>query len=112
MPQEDKQPVRRSSSWMQQLDERLLELIDEEGWTSSEVASSRPEFDGISRGRIQERLDALTNAGFVGPIFEGSDMYELDTPGQLYLKGRLNADHYSPARETRPFVPVRWIRIR
>lgn len=75
---------------MQQLDDRLLELLREEGWSSPSIAASRPSLHA-SRARCRERFRWLTYAGLAAPFAD--DCYELTTWGQLYLEGDLDAAH-------------------
>jgi len=75
---------------MEQLDERILEHLREEDWSTPSVMASCPEF-GASQGRIDERCRMLAYAGFVYAFH--ADMYELTTWGRLYLDGELDAHH-------------------
>jgi hypothetical protein len=77
---------------MHQLDERILEHLRESGWASPRTMHRHFRFTA-SEERIEERCQALANAGLVGPIYEGVSMYELTTPGKLYLNGDLNAEN-------------------
>lgn len=76
---------------MSQLDERIIEHLDDEGWASP-ATMHRSFCFSASKARIRERCRELTGVGLVAPIYEGSDMYELTFVGQLYLDGDLDAD--------------------
>lgn len=76
---------------MQQLDDRILEYVDEEGWATPGIMASRHDFRDFSRARIRERCRALCYADLLAPI--AGDMVELTTWGQLYLDGELDAGH-------------------
>lgn len=84
------------------LDERILEFISEEGWSSPELMK-REGLDSASRNRIAERCEVLATAGLIGPIH--GDQYELTALGRMYLEGKIDADALPPRDETRPFVP-------
>lgn len=76
---------------MQQLDERILEHIRDEGWSSPSVMATHHLFNYASEARIRERCRALSYADLLAPI--SGDMVELTTWGQLYLEGELDAEH-------------------
>lgn len=82
---------RRSAGWTQQLDERILEHLAEEDWSSPTVMASRPEFRWASEARLRERCEMLIYAGFVYPL--AREMLEITTWGSLYLNGELDARH-------------------
>jgi len=75
---------------MQQLDDRILEHLDEEGWSSPRVMATEPDLDA-SKGRIRERCEFLVYAGFAAPLTD--TMYEITRWGQLYLEGEVDAEH-------------------
>ena len=83
---------------MIQLDDRILEFICEEGWSSPEIMAARPEFQA-SAAIINERCLWLASAGLIAPI--SGDLYELTTWGRVYLKGEIDAGH-----QPRPTQPV------
>lgn len=84
--------MRRSAFWMEQLDERILEYLDSEGWGSPAIMAREREFNA-SEGRIRERCLMLQYAGMVAPLH--GDMYEITTDGQLYLREEIDA-RYRP----------------
>lgn len=94
--------VRKTGMWMRQLDERILEHLREEGWSSPSIMQSRPDFQclGTSEGTIAERCCVLTSAELIAPIHGG--MYEITTWGSLYLKGDLDAQHLRPCPSRAP----------
>lgn len=87
---------------MQQLDERILEHVEEEGWSSPGIMVSRPAFQRLdaSEARIRERCRVLTSAELIAP-FHG-EMYEITTWGRLYLDGELDAEHLRPCPSRAP----------
>jgi len=85
--------MRKTATWMQLLDERILEHIDEENWATPRTMFRDVNFDGLraSEGRIRERCEMLAQAGLIAPLH--SEMYEITTEGQLYLNGDLDAEN-------------------
>lgn len=85
--------ARKSANWMQQVDERILEHLAEDGWASPQtmVSDSRFERMKVSRGHIRERCEELARRELIAPIY--SDMYEITTEGLAYLRGDLDAGH-------------------
>lgn len=75
---------------MQQLDDRILEFLADEDWSTPQLIAERPTIDA-SEARVRERCRALRHAGLVHPF--AGDCYELTTWGQLYLSGDLDAAH-------------------
>jgi len=72
------------------LDDRILEHLNEEPWSSPRVMNSLSDFRA-SQARLAERCRMLTYAGLVAPISD--DMYEITTWGMLYLDGEIDAAH-------------------
>ncbi|MDS0280642.1 hypothetical protein [Haloarcula onubensis] len=81
---------RKSAYWMKQLDERVLEELYWEGWSSPSILAKKEGFTA-SEGHIRERCQMLRYVGFVDTL--ASDMYELTTDGILYLHGQVDARH-------------------
>ncbi|ELZ22390.1 hypothetical protein C475_17798 [Halosimplex carlsbadense 2-9-1] len=75
---------------MMQLDERIMEYIDREGWVSPRLLARErgfPETEGV----IRDRCKRLRYTGFIEP-FHG-EMYDITIEGQLYLDGEIDARH-------------------
>lgn len=83
---------RRPASWMCPLDERILEFIDREDWTSPRLIETETSMNA-SWGRAYERLKMLEQAGLVERIHRHGVMFELTGEGQRYLCGELDAQH-------------------
>jgi len=83
---------RRSASWMCTLDDRILEHLEDESWSSPAVMASQPALRA-SRARCRERCHMLKYAGLVAPLYRGCDMYEITGNGQQYLRGDLDAEY-------------------
>ena len=83
-------PPRKSARWVEQVDERILEFLDEKGWATPSILARERGFSA-SEGRIAERCELLVYAGFVAPLH--AEMYEITRWGQLYLDGEVDARH-------------------
>lgn len=81
---------RENAQWMKQVDDRILEHLETEGWATPELIAKKPSID-ISEGHVRERVLFLWYAGFVDQIWE--DAYEITAAGQEYLRGELDARH-------------------
>lgn len=86
--------MRKSGRWMQQLDERILEHLAEDGWSTPALIVKDQRFADLkaSEARIRERCRELTDRELIAPYRSGSDMYEITTWGLAYLRGNLDAD--------------------
>jgi hypothetical protein len=83
--------MRHSDTWMEDVDDRILEYLAGESWASpGEI--ERALTMTVSRARIRSRLYTLRLAGFVTQIAPKSRHYELTTDGQGYLDGRMRAE--------------------
>lgn len=74
-----KYEIRSTAAWMQQLDDRILEQLDSESWSSPSVMASRPEFRWASESRLRERIEMLVYAEFIYPFTR--EMVEITTWG-------------------------------
>jgi predicted transcriptional regulator len=72
------------------LDERIMEILDREGWSTARLIEDVTTMNA-SEDRAHERLQLLSEAGLVAPIYEDASMYELTGEGQRYLDGDLDA---------------------
>ncbi|WP_277539942.1 hypothetical protein [Haloarcula laminariae] len=81
---------RKSAFWMMQVDEKILEYLNSEGWGTPSVMARSRGFH-VSEGMIRERCQMLRYAGFVEAIT--SSMYDITTDGTLYLRGELDASN-------------------
>lgn len=89
---------RKSDDWMEQLDERVLEHLADEGVSTPRVMASRRGF-GASEPRVAERCRMLADAGFVAPVSDRT--YEITTWGLRYLSGQVDARHQPTPRPDR-----------
>jgi hypothetical protein len=97
---EDKRNPARS---MVQLDERILEHIESEGWATPKILARERGFPQ-SEGRITDRCKRLHYCGFLDP--HHGEMYDITVEGRLYLKGDLDARHQPTPKASAVFE--RW----
>ncbi|ELZ14048.1 hypothetical protein C478_07894 [Natrinema thermotolerans DSM 11552] len=83
---------RKPARWMCTLDERILEHLSEDPWSTPRHMSRAVNLTA-SRGRVEERCQLLSQVGLVAPIFESSNMYEITYDGQEYLDGELDVEN-------------------
>lgn len=74
------------------LDERILEHLSEDPWSTPQHMSQAVKLTA-SRGRVEERCLMLSQVGLVAPIFEDSNMYEITCEGQRYLDGEFDVEN-------------------
>jgi len=81
---------RKSAYWMEQIDERIMVYIYNEGWATPSLLARSRAFSA-SRGRIRDRLKRLVYAMLVTPIHH--DTFDLTMNGIMFLRGDLDADN-------------------
>ena len=79
--------LRRCASWQIEPDDRLLEALRVEGWTSPGTLAAKPAIR-LTRRQIRARLRLLADAELVAPHDRDYDLYHLTTEGELYLDGQ------------------------
>jgi hypothetical protein len=91
---------RKAARWMCTLDERIIEHLQDDSWSTPHHISRVIKFNA-SRDRVDERCKVLTRAGLIAPIYEDANLYEITSEGQQYLRGELDAEHLpSPSPQT------------
>ncbi|RZH66525.1 hypothetical protein ELS17_17840 [Natrinema altunense] len=83
---------RKPARWMCTLDERILEHLSEDPWSTPRHMSRVVKLTA-SRGRVEERCQLLSQVGLIAPIFEDSTMYEITCEGKEYLEGELDVEN-------------------
>jgi len=87
-PAFENESMRPRVEWMNQTDDRILELLDESGLELSPAILAR-NLD-YSRSWVSRRLKKLLDAGLVS--VEDSSYYSITQKGRNYLSGKLKAD--------------------
>jgi hypothetical protein len=74
------------------LDERILEILDEEWWATPRQIARKVSLY-CSRARVRERCKYLTYAELIEPVSPEGMHYGLTTTGKRYLDGKLDVRH-------------------
>ena len=100
--------VRSASPWMERLDERILECLDdgEEPLNAWQLAH---DLRSPTRRRVVERCRVLAHAEFVVVLLrdEFGNKYDITGWGQRYLEGDIDADHRRPIPAPKPPGKIR-----
>lgn len=72
------------------LDERILEILRTEGWSTPSYIARKVSL-WASVGRVRERCDMLMQAQLVEPLSPEFQNYDITGAGRRYLDGRLDA---------------------
>jgi len=104
---------RKPASWMVQLDERIMEILHDEGWSAPRYIAKKVSLRA-SKGRVEERCRRLTYARMIEPLTHQFENFDITGVGLRYLEGRLDAENQP--RPTHLIVdedkfpsPPRWI---
>lgn len=103
--------MRRSAPWMDQVDERILERLDESDYDSWELSIDL--IGAVSPRRVYDRLCVLANAEFVEPYErevaeDRTETYwSLTTWGEQYLGGDVDPNLDVPTPSPRPSYATR-----
>lgn len=85
---------------MEALDERILEyLATDDVATPRTIARSRRREVNVQK--VRERCRVLAQAGYVSPVTDDCELYELTIWGRLYLEGEARADQIVPEPDAR-----------
>lgn len=80
---------RLPASWMTIWDDRILEILSEEGPKTPTKIADRKHIH-VGRPNISIRLKKLSDNNLVAPL--GNGVYEITRNGRLYLVGGYNAE--------------------
>jgi len=78
--------MRKSADWMTIWDDRILEVIREDG-SGSPTALSEHDYIHISASQVSKRLRKLSEHGLLEPL--GNGVYVTTPDGEKYLDGEL-----------------------
>lgn len=81
--------MRKSSPWMTLWDDRLMEVVREEGPSSAGELVDH-QYIHVSKSTISRRLNKLADHGLLDRLPNG--VYRLTKEGEKYLDGELNAE--------------------
>ncbi len=91
---------RRTARWQQALDERILEHLSEESWSTPSTMTVEPSIHA-TENQIRERCKVLADAELLAIEPDSGWMVQLTTEGQLYLDGELDVELYPRPRSPR-----------
>jgi DeoR/GlpR family transcriptional regulator of sugar metabolism len=91
--------MRQSGTWQTIWDDRILEVIREEGSGSPKELADRDDIR-VSRQHVSRRLQKLADHGMLKPLANG--VYIITDEGEAYLDGEYDAESgtYLDAGET------------
>ena len=92
--------VRLTAGWQQTLDDRIIEHLDDESWSTPGYMEMVPGIDA-TKAQIRDRCRVLADAGLVALQQEEGCYVELTTLGELYLDGEADIDLYPRPRHPR-----------
>jgi hypothetical protein len=92
--------VRLTAGWQQTLDDRIIEHLDDESWSTPGYMEMVPGIDA-TKAQIRDRCRVLADAGLVALQQEEDCYVELTTLGELYLDGEADIDLYPRPRHPR-----------
>jgi len=81
--------MRKSADWMTIWDDRILEIIKENGPTSPTPLSEH-KYIHIGKSGVSKRLNRMRKHGLVHEL--GNGVYGITADGEAYLSGELNAE--------------------
>ena len=83
--------VRLSGSWMSIWDERILEVLRNEG-PKTPTKISKLDHIHVSQPHVSDRLSRLRENNFVKSL--GNGVYKITDNGKLYLDGKYDAESH------------------
>lgn len=89
--------VRRNAGWQERLDERILELLNDEPWSILSMMEVELPISATET-QIRERCLLLADANLIVVDFSDGWRVELTTEGKLYLEGTLDMNHHPVPR--------------
>jgi predicted transcriptional regulator len=81
--------MRKSADWMTIWDDRILEVIRNDGPTSPTPLSEH-KYIHIGKSGVSKRLNRMKDHGLVHEL--GNGVYAITAEGESYLDGELNAE--------------------
>jgi len=90
--------IRRTAPWQQCLDERILEYLRDESWSTAAIISRSPGIHA-TKSQVRERCLVLADADLVGFLTPDNRIVEITTLGRQYLNGDVDLGHYPRPRK-------------
>lgn len=92
--------IRKTAKWQQALDERILEHLDDEPWSTPELMELVEGIDATA-AQIRDRCRVLADVELVAVYMDKGWNVEITTLGLLYLNGEADIDLYPRPRHPR-----------
>lgn len=92
--------IRKTAKWQQTLDERILEHLDDEPWSTPELMELVEGIDATA-AQIRDRCRVLADVELVAVYMDKGWNVEITTLGLLYLNGEADIDLYPRPRHPR-----------
>jgi hypothetical protein len=92
--------IRLNAPWQDRLDERILELLDEEPWSTPSIMEIELPLDA-TEAQIKEHCMVLADVELIAVDPRDNWRCELDTRGKLYLDGEIDVEWHPPPRSPR-----------
>jgi len=89
--------IRKTAKWQQTVDERILEHLNDEPWSTPELMELVEGIDATA-AQIRDRCRVLADADLVAIYKNEGWNVELTTLGLLYLKGEADINLYPRPR--------------
>lgn len=89
--------VRRTASWQQCIDDRILEHLRDESWSTPRYMA-RLQGVHATEAQVRERCRVLADTDLVAFLTDHEDLVELTTWGERYLDGEVDVDLYPRPR--------------
>jgi hypothetical protein len=96
---------RRSGNWQKKVDDRILELLKSESWSTPSVMELEPHIHATEK-QIQARCLRLADAELVGLSITEGWKVEITTKGRLYLAGEVDVRLYERPRSEKELMEV------
>jgi len=99
--------IRRTATWMKSVDDRILEALDGDSWSTPRYLSS---LRGIhaTEAQVRERCEVLAEVELVAFLTADDDFVGLTTTGRQYLEGKVDVELYPKPRH--PSLAERGVR--
>ncbi|WP_135365883.1 hypothetical protein [Halosimplex halophilum] len=88
--------IRRTAQWQRSIDERILEYLRDESWSTPRYMAKIPGIHA-TRAQVRERCYVLADAELVAFLTEDAELVEITTAGKQYLDGEIDMElHPTP----------------
>jgi hypothetical protein len=89
--------IRRNARWQRRLDERILENLRDEGWSTPDIMEIELPIEA-TESQIRDRCMVMADAELIAIEPWNNWRCELETRGALYLDGEIDVELYEEPR--------------